>query len=92
MDRNPNRCRMCAAELTGTKANEFITIGNFVHLVTRDSLDCNWHRCSTCKDVLCKECYAEQFNFCCEGDCIAQREQAQMLADSQNQQTGGRKK
>ncbi|MBV9241340.1 MAG: hypothetical protein JO314_04955 [Acidobacteria bacterium] len=74
-------CRLCRSPLTGIKQNEFISIGRFVYLVTRDSANCNWYRCPTCKDILCKECYRDQGRFCCEGDYVAHRERAQMLAD-----------
>ena len=74
-------CRLCRSPLTGSKQNEFLTLGRFVYLITRDSADCNWHRCPTCKDILCKGCYRDQGKFRCEGDYIANRERAKMLAD-----------
>jgi hypothetical protein len=75
------QCRDCKTALTGTKNNEFFQLGKFVHLISRDSPDCNWHRCASCRDTLCNTCYMEQTTFCCDGDAIAWRERAQMLAD-----------
>ena len=75
------QCRVCATALNGTKKTEFFQLGNFVHLITRDSDDCNWHRCPSCRDTLCNTCYTRQTTFCCEADYIAWRERAQMLAD-----------
>ena len=80
-------CRVCDKKLTGSKENEFLTVGKFVHLVTRDSADCNWRRCHTCKDIICKRCYKEQLIYCCEADYVAGRERAQMLADQQHNKT-----
>lgn len=77
-------CRACGIRLTGSKQSELLEVGAFVNLVTRDSDDCNWRRCHTCKDTLCYECYQRQLNYCCEGDYIAQRERAQVLADREN--------
>ena len=81
-------CRLCRGPLTGSKHNEFLPIGKFVYLVTLDSADCNWHRCPTCKDTLCKACYLDQLMFCCEGDYIAHRERAQMLAERRQAEQG----
>lgn len=83
MNETAVHCRVCEIELTGSKKTEFFQVDNFVHLITSDSEDCNWHRCNSCKDTLCKRCYARQGTHCCEADYIAQRERAQMLAEQQ---------
>lgn len=76
-------CRACGVRLSGSKRNELLEVGAFVYLVTYDSNDCNWRRCHSCKDTICHKCYQGQLNYCCEGDYIAQRERAQLLADRQ---------
>jgi len=82
-----SNCRVCKKNLVGDVGKILITVGNFVYLVSRDTSHCNWRRCKGCKDVLCKNCYAEQYTFCCDEDRIVCREHAQAIADHEFQNT-----
>lgn len=87
MVKGPAFCRACNIGLIGSKKNEIRELGRFACLITVDSSDCNWRRCNTCKDTLCYTCYHMQSTYCCEGDYIAHRERAQLLADRQEFET-----
>lgn len=70
-------CRACGKELTGAIETTLVNQGEFVEIVSRETGDCNWRLCKGCKKVLCKECYSEQWEYCCNEGRIVDRELAQ---------------
>lgn len=70
-------CRACGKELTGAIETTLVPQGEFVEIVSRETGDCNWRLCKGCKNVLCKKCYSEQRDYCCEEGRIVDRERAQ---------------
>lgn len=75
------RCWRCLKQLIGTTRNDYLAIGIFEFPVIRDSTDCNWRQCKGCGEIVCKSCYANRHEYCCNNDRIACRERAQALAD-----------
>ncbi len=69
-------CRKCGKELTGAIESAFVTEGEFVHIVPRETSDCNWRRCKGCKNILCKKCDDAERLYCCDEGRIVSRERA----------------
>ena len=69
-------CRRCGKELTGVLESTSVTSGKYVFVTVRETTDCNWSKCPCCRQILCKKCYAELPNYCCEEGRIVDRERA----------------
>lgn len=76
-------CRACGKELTGAIETTLVNQGEFVEIVFRETLDCNWQQCKGCKKILCKHCYAAERKYCCEEGRIVSRERAQLAITGQ---------
>lgn len=69
-------CRRCGAELNGALESTVVMSGKYVFVTVRETTDCNWTRCPGCRQILCKKCYADLPNYCCEEGRIVDRERA----------------
>lgn len=69
-------CFLCQRELEG--AIEIITasIGRIGFVRFRETPDCNWTRCKTCKRTICKNCFRGRPISCCETAFSIRRAQA----------------
>ncbi len=59
-------CPICEKELEGV--NELIrkSPGRIVVALFRETSDCNWTQCKSCKTLICKECSVGSPPLCCE--------------------------
>jgi len=49
-------CPICGRELTGVMEITTARDGNSICVVVRETTDCNWTKCTSCKTVICKSC------------------------------------
>mgnify|MGYP003592883277 CR=1 FL=1 len=59
-------CPICEKELEG--AIELIrkSPGRIAVDLFRETSDCNWTQCKSCKTLICQECFVGSRRFCCE--------------------------
>jgi hypothetical protein len=70
-------CRKCNQELTGAIERVLAREGNYVVIVSRETIDCNWRECRGCGTIICKRCYAVQPLYCCSVDKIIAAERTE---------------
>lgn len=59
-------CILCQRELEGAIEVITMSIGQIGRIRFRETPDCNWTRCKTCKRAICKSCYRGPTVSCCE--------------------------
>lgn len=59
-------CFLCHRELEGVIEVITVSIGRRNTIRFRETSDCNWTRCKTCKRVICKSCFRGIPISCCE--------------------------
>lgn len=59
-------CFLCHKELEGAIEVTTVSIGRISINRLRETSDCNWTRCKTCKRVICKSCFRGRPISCCE--------------------------
>ena len=69
------RCLLCHRELEGAIEVVTVSIGRINVIRLRETSDCNWTRCKTCKRVICKNCYQGRPISCCETAFSTRREE-----------------
>ncbi len=69
-------CVLCQRELNGAIEVITVTIRRVGIIRFRETPDCNWTKCKTCKRVICKCCYRGRPISCCETAFSARRKEA----------------
>lgn len=72
-----NTCPKCQRELKGAIETVTTNDGTYVFLVQLETTDCNWVKCSGCKQISCKECRESRYRFCCYEGRITDQQRAQ---------------
>src|SRR5258708_29347044 len=60
-------CSICKKELEGVIEVIRRSPGRIRVALFRETSDCNWTQCKSCKTLICKECSAGSPHLCCEG-------------------------
>ena len=59
-------CCICKKELEGVIEVIRRSPGRIVVSLFRETSDCNWTQCKSCKTLICKECSVDSLGLCCE--------------------------
>ena len=59
-------CSICKKELEGVIEVTRKSPGRISVVLFRETSDCNWTQCKSCKTLICKECSVRSPGLCCE--------------------------